>query len=149
MPDLAHASLGQIEFWVMQTIGNLLLAMIGRGLYLVLKSRGIQLSADRTARLEQIADIALTWAVQKVMDRIHARGLDDPDTLVTIIKAAADYATQHYTTSLQAAGAPVKAGQPDTTLAAISGLLERRYPAVVASQVAIRADVRQMRRTPA
>lgn len=135
------------ETAILQALGSLLLAVLS-GLGTVLLRRwGVHLSMDKTQRLEQIADIALAWAVQKSMTQIRHAGWDRPETIVSVVQTAAAYANAKYAESLNKVGVPASSPASAQTQGELTGILERRYPDVLAQKAAVHLALDPLRGT--
>jgi hypothetical protein len=122
--------------WLIEALGSAALFILGLLGRLAIRWLGIKISEAKQRRLEQIADAALAWAVNRGMSVIRTKQWDHPETLLHVLREAADYAAVKYGGTLRRLGVRIGHPKSDKTLGELFGILERRYPSVLAQELA-------------
>lgn len=128
MTDM-HFGVGEIEAELLQGIAIVLLSLVTAGAKTLLARLKLSLTAAQRAELEEVAEKSLSWAVNKSLDEIRARGWDHVTVKGEIIDEAVTYCITRFWPTL-------KANKLKTNDPKLVTMIERKLPAAAALALA-------------
>lgn len=124
-----HLGIGEIEAEMLQAIAIVLLSLATAAAKMLLARLKLSLTSAQRAELEEAADKSLSWAVNKSMDAIRARGWDHVTVRGPVIDDAVTYCITRFWPTL-------KANKLKTNDARLATIMERKLPAAAAAALA-------------